>query len=782
MPDESYLIDLKKEKLYKELILNDENNVENTEFSKKDKKLEEFDEENEESQINKNKDISLSSDDLGENNTEETGEKFYEDEHVEITTVISWKRRMVLMKYIFCVLFMLTKTFYINLINNIILKTIIIIIIDILTEEIILKIIFNEALLVAPLIVMNKVMKVLLIIANKKYKIALIIYSIIEIIDFITIIFIYPFIDKIEFLIYSKLHILKLKYANKFVYKLFNKIVIINNYLYNEEKWKEEYEKEINKYLNKKEEISLEPILRINYIFSIKLISIILNPITIYIFYFFKEETKIKETFSLKEDSIFIHYIIMTSCFMIPEILLQIILINIFKKYYDIDIRDYLEYCDFRYSIRESDFINMRETMEYGINKFWRSLDSLLFSSQFFINLFISSSSLILLFIGIIILTFYSYNPLGEPYLIFIFGLFFFCILFLHLIIKLIEYIGIFVKKNPPINKRTGKFLDFLEMENPMQIMKKSMTTKKFRDKFVRINKIWIIENLINILGIEDDANQFLEEKEKAKFNDKNELDLKLKQIYQNALNYEFVEKEIQQKKDLIKNDLEFMPYNQDNVGQLNEEYGIRLDISLDSNSDLPNNIDIDIKIKKIKKFFKKKENLNLKSRIIDIAKIWKNKAQEILKYKKWSVDVIQKKKKNKCERCNSSFNLQVYQNIPFEELVEDFISKNKGEMIAKYKWQKYFGKSQIFITLCSECGYIRNSQMVINKYLCSKTNKETKLRKIDSKIILQRLKKSYIKGIVLNWLFTARSSILLRKIERELKEENGFNKKKKKS
>ena len=707
-------------------------------------------------------------------------EKFFEDEHVEITTVISWKRRMVFMKYLFCVLLIIIKSFYINLIGNVFLKIIIINITDIITEELFLKIIFNEALLVSPLLVLNKIMKNILIIAIKKYKLSLIVYSIIAFIDFIIIIFIYPFIDKIEFLLSSKLHIFQLKNANKFIYRLFNKIVIINNYLYNEEQWKEEYENEIYKYLNKKNEVSIEPILRINYIFSIKLMSILLTPITFYIFYFFKEETKIKDIFSLKEDIIFIHYIIMTSFFIIPEILLQIILINIFQKYYDISINDYLEYCDFRYSIRESDFINMRETMEFGINKFWRSLDSLLFSEQFFLNLFISSSSLILLFIGIIILTSYSYNPLGEPYLIFIFGLFFFCVLILHLLIKLFEYIGIFVQKNPVINKRTGRILDFLEMDNNMQIMKKSMSTKKFRDKFVKINKIWIIENLINILGIEEEANYYLEEREKRELNSKNQLELKLKKIYQDALNYEFVEREIQQKKDLIKKDLNFMPYNQDNVGQLNEEYGIRLDISMDSNSDLPNNIDLELKLKKMGKYLEKSENSNLKKRIIDIAKIWKNKAKEILIYKKWSVDIIQKKKRNKCERCNSNFNLQVYQNIPFEELVEDFNNKSKGEMIGKYKWQKYFGKNQIFITLCGECGYIRNSQMIINKYLCSNKNNETKLKKIDNKIILQRLKKYYIKGIALNWLYQARSRILIRKINRELKEENDFNKKEK--
>ena len=172
---------------------------------------------------------------------------------------------------------------------------------------------------------------------------------------------------------------------------------------------------------------------------------------------------------------------------------------------------------------------------------------------------------------------------------------------------------------------------------------------------------------------------------------------------------------------------------------------------------------------------------MNLKKRIKEILQIWKNKANEILKYKKWSVKVIKRIKRNKCERCNGNFNLQVFQNIPFEELVKDFNNKFKGEEIGAYKWEKYFEKNQIFMTLCIECGYIRNSQMVINKFLGSNNNKENGLKKIESKILKERLKKYYIKGIALNWLYIARSQILKNKIEIEKKEEDNINKNKKK-
>jgi hypothetical protein len=105
--------------------------------------------------------------------------------------------------------------------------------------------------------------------------------------------------------------------------------------------------------------------------------------------------------------------------------------------------------------------------------------------------------------------------------------------------------------------------------------------------------------------------------------------------------------------------------------------------------------VDVASKLKKLDIFFEKSENFTLKKRIINIIHIWKNKAKEILRYKIWSVDVIKKMKRNRCQRCSSDFNLQVFQNIPFGELVERFKTINKGEGIGVYKWQKYFEKNQ---------------------------------------------------------------------------------------
>ena len=520
-PDGLLLVDSRKKKLYKEL-----NNIDN------DKSLEDEDISNK--NIKNNKKELLFSDDENSKKNEEKIKQFYDDKQVEITTVLSWKKRAVFFKYLLCLSYIVIKNYYIHLNGGLIIKSFIIIIIDPLIEEIILKFIFNEALLAAPLLVLNRVIKYITIIEIGGFIPSMIIYLLTTLFDSFLMIFIYPSIDKFEFFLSSKIHLFQLKYINKFAFKLIHKIVIVNNYLYNEEHWIEDYEKNLYKYLNKRDdEFYLEQILRINYIISIKLMSILFNPIIFIIFFYFKEETKIKDFFSLKEDKICIHFFLISLSLLIPEMAFQIVLINIIQIYYNSNINDYLNSCNIRYKLRENNIINTTDTMELHINQFWRSLDFFLFSEQFFFYLFINSSSLLLLFIGIMILSIYSYNPFGEPYLIFIIIIFFVCILVLHIVIELFKRLS---KNNPSFNNRIGRNLEILEMEKKMD-MKKLMTSEIVRNKFVKINKIWLIENLNSILDLEEDNN------ENNNIEEKEELNLKLKKIYQDALNYEYVEK-----------------------------------------------------------------------------------------------------------------------------------------------------------------------------------------------------------------------------------------------
>jgi len=179
MPDELFLINSRKNKLYDELNnIDNEKDLENEEISKKNKKEK------------------LSSNNENSEKNEENNKQYYDDEEVEITIAISWKKRAVFIKYLLCLSWIIIKNFYIHLNGGIIIKSIIIIINDTLTEEIILKFIFKEALLAAPVLVLNKIMKSMTLIELGGVIQSMIIYIIATIIDSILVIFIYPSIDK----------------------------------------------------------------------------------------------------------------------------------------------------------------------------------------------------------------------------------------------------------------------------------------------------------------------------------------------------------------------------------------------------------------------------------------------------------------------------------------------------------------------------------------------------------------------------------------------------------
>ena len=96
------------------------------------------------------------------------------------------------------------------------------------------------------------------------------------------------------------------------------------------------------------------------------------------------------------------------------------------------------------------------------------------------------------------------------------------------------------------------------------------------------------------------------------------------------------------------------MPYNQALQGEVDKNYGVRLDISKDSISDLTNVVNLDKNPLKLKTIFENPENAQLLKRIKNICIIWRKDADEILMYKKWSVDIIlEQKKDKKCQKCN---------------------------------------------------------------------------------------------------------------------------------
>ena len=196
------------------------------------------------------------------------------------------------------------------------------------------------------------------------------------------------------------------------------------------------------------------------------------------------------------------------------------------------------------------------------------------------------------------------------------------------------------------------------------------------------------------------------------------------------------------------------MPYNQKLIGEVNEEFNLRLDISKDSVIDEPYDVKNKITFNDIKN----------KDFIKDIAIFWREKAKEVIKIKIWSVEVLNSQKKTYCEKCNATFNLHVFQSVPFINLIRDFKKKCIGTNITISNWRRFYKKNQVFTTLCMECAYLKNSQYLINKIHQENKN----IRIIQSREQIEKgLKKSHIKGIAMMWLYEARAKILMGRMEK---------------
>ena len=709
--------------------------------------------------LNSHRNNSESSLSIDSSNEFEKKKEAYDDIDVEMYITISWKNRMLFIIYLIGIIYVSMKMVFIIYYNSekyFILQIVCINILDLIFNEFILMCTISEALISIPFATINEIAKFLLVVSANDFKNSIICYIIIFLSFSVIQVYLYPKLDKIEFLIKTKFKLLlaNSKKNKSLFYRMTNSFLITIHYDKIIDNLDEDMEK--IRFIEEKNKLTIEPILRVCYSFSSKLMFLILLPSILYIMSIFPKEIHCIAIFHIRHGNMY-YYIIFSVAIIIPELLIQYLILNYIQVIYGYRIEDYLGYCKYRYHIRLSDYIDSTQTMDISINSFWRSLDSLLFSEQFYLFFFYTSSSLLSLLIGVIIFMVNSYNPFDDPTLFVILLLYIGIFIAFHLALNAIHFLfAIFNQNNERINARKGKLLEFLKVDPNMKDIAQFTKADNFRHKFIKVNKDWIIDNLEYVLGLDKLDKDIGDTNEKA--------EAKLEKIYQDALNYEAIDQEIQKKRELIKRDLQLMPYNQKLVGEVNEEFNLRLDISKDSIIDEPYDVKNKINFDDIKD----------KDFIKDIAIFWREKAKEVIKIKLWSVDVINFKKKTYCEKCNATFNLHVFQSIPFIDLIRDFKKNFIGVNINISNWQRFYEKNQIFTTLCMECAYLKNSQYLINKI--NKENK--KIGIIQSREQIEKgLKKSHIKGIAMMWLYEARAKILMGRMEKIKNNNNEDNK-----
>jgi len=686
----------------------------------------------------------------------------YDDIEVEMANSISWKQKNMCIKYIFVMAYVIFKIEYVFLSESghLILKILIMNLFDFCFEEICIKIFFQEDILALPVLTMNRVTQFLYFLGSQSFQKSLICHIFLVFFNSFFQLYINPVAEKIEFMFKTKFNLFKIKHKNSFLHKLFFSFFIKKE----ETKIIDELDEQIEKirFLQNKNKLTIESVLRTNNLFVIKIMELVLTPLVILTFYIFSEATHAENLFHLENNGLF-YYLDFSIAIITPQLLIQMLIINYIEGIYGYRVQDYLGYCNFRYKLRNTDYLDISETMDISINSFYRSLDAFLFSDQFYLFQLFATTFLFCIMFACIIILINGYNPFDDPSMILYICFFLAVLVILNYLFKLLVYIfSIF--KIPEKNNNKG--LEFLILDANLKDIAKFMTTDLFREKFIKVNKTWIIENLEYVLGLDKIGEDL---------NDTNiRVRNKLEKIYQDALNYESIDNQIQLKKDLIKKDLDMMPYNQELIGKINEEFGIREDISKDSVIDEPN----DIREKILNNNNITKEQINY---VKNVAIIWRNIAREIMRFKLWSIDVLNDVKKNYCEKCNAKFNLSVFQDIPFNKLIYKYKKSMIGKELMMNSWQRFYKKNQIFITLCMECGYIRNSQFLVNQV---KQNENNYKEKESKNQLMNGLKKDHVKGIAMLWLYNARTKILtekMKKVEKKNKKmmkenNNNFN------
>ena len=168
--------------------------------------------------------------------------------------------------------------------------------------------------------------------------------------------------------------------------------------------------------------------------------------------------------------------------------------------------------------------------------------------------------------------------------------------------------------------------MDFIDLKIDINTLELMIKTDLFKEKFVRENKNWIAENIGKLFG---DAEQ--RELEHAR------------EIYLKAIEFESIENEIIKRREKIKSQMIAMPFNQQKVGEFDIEFGLRLDISIDEEADMPvHNMKEPSKLNKFK----------------SIMSNWLDKARMVSQMREWVVAILPKGRT--CSYCPSDFNLQV--------------------------------------------------------------------------------------------------------------------------
>jgi hypothetical protein len=178
-----------------------------------------------------------------------------------------------------------------------------------------------------------------------------------------------------------------------------------------------------------------------------------------------------------------------------------VFLLHILEMTHGYRTYDYLTYCNYRVNIRTRKWLSS-QTLDKSINHLFRSVDGLCFGSQFYFITSLTSWGILMLYLGFTTMIRAQYNPFADPTLIYwVIGLPMITWPVKTLLGYMAEWVGLWkVTGDDRITIDIGT-INRLDNANNMKRLLQNITTNPFRNKFIIVNREWLVNNLAMILG-----------------------------------------------------------------------------------------------------------------------------------------------------------------------------------------------------------------------------------------------------------------------------------------
>jgi hypothetical protein len=235
------------------------------------------------------------------------------------------------------------------------------------------------------------------------------------------------------------------------------------------------------------------------------------------------------------------YYFTFTLVTIVPQLTVDIFLLHILEMTHGYRTYDYLTYCNYRVNIRTKKWL-AAQNLDKSINHLFRSVDGLCFGSQYYFTTSLTSWGILLLYLGFTTMIRASYNPFADPTLLYwAFGL--------PALAFPFKFVLQFVAESCSLWKVTGDdritvdigTINRLDDANNMKRMLKNITENPFRNKFILVNREWLVNNLAMILGTQKNGHRQASEM------------TYLNKVYQSAVNAQAIEQRLALKQEKLK-------------------------------------------------------------------------------------------------------------------------------------------------------------------------------------------------------------------------------------